>query len=77
MDENTKLFHAYEKHRKISNTIWILSDNEGNVVSSFQGIALLGKRHFRSLFKADNHTTIVDTARMVGYFPCFVNEEDN
>jgi hypothetical protein len=38
-DENTKFFQAYAKGRKISNTIWSLSHNEGNVVSSFEGLA--------------------------------------
>jgi len=37
-DENEKLFQAYAKGIKFSNTIWILKDNQGHKVSSFEGM---------------------------------------
>jgi len=61
----------------MSNTIWILSKRYVNVVTSFEDLSKLGKRQFQSIFKEDNQTTIVDVVRMVGFFPRFVNEEDN
>jgi hypothetical protein len=67
-DENTKKFQAYAKGRKMSNTIWSLSDNNGNVVTSFEYLANLGRRHLQSLFKEDNQTTIADVVRMAVFF---------
>ena len=50
-DENTKFFQAYAKGRKCSNTIWELPSAEGEMVSSFEGLAALGVDHFGTLFK--------------------------
>jgi len=50
-DDNTKFFHAYAKGRKSLNTIWKLSNPEGEEVNSFEGMAIEGVRHFRELFK--------------------------
>jgi hypothetical protein len=76
-DENTKFFHAYAKGRKAANTIWSLKDQEGRSVTSFEGLANMGKIHFQSLFKADRRVNIVDIIRLDLYFPSFVNEEGN
>ena len=45
-DENTKIFHAYVKGRKMQNTIWELDDDSGNKISSFNGLSRLGVNHF-------------------------------
>jgi hypothetical protein len=37
-DENTKLFQAYAKGRKMVNTIWSLKDSNGRSISSFEGL---------------------------------------
>jgi hypothetical protein len=52
-DENTKLFHAFAKGRKVSNTIWKLKGHGDTSVSTFEGLAEMGKNHFQALFKAD------------------------
>jgi hypothetical protein len=36
-DEKTKFFQDYAKGRKYVNTIWNMKDQEGRVVSSFEG----------------------------------------
>jgi hypothetical protein len=50
-DENTKFFHAYAKGRKEANTIWSLKDQEDRPVTTFEGLANMGKNHFQTLFK--------------------------
>jgi hypothetical protein len=76
-DENTKLFHAFSKGQKATNTIWSLKDQEDILVTSFKGIENLGKRHFQTLFKEDRRANIVDIIKMALHFPRFVDEEGN
>lgn len=49
-DENIKIFQAYTKGRKISNTFWSLKDIKGREVSNFEGLSNLGKNYFHILF---------------------------
>jgi hypothetical protein len=76
-DENTKLFQAYAKGRKMSNTIWSLQDSEGRKISSFDGLDRLGKNLFQSLFKATPGASLEDIVRLALLFPKFVGEEEN
>jgi hypothetical protein len=57
-DENTKLFQAYAKGRRVENTIWSLKDQEDRSCTTFEGLANLGKNHFQTLFKADRNINI-------------------
>jgi hypothetical protein len=50
-------------------------DQEGRSITSFEGLANMGKIHFQSLFKANRRVSIVDIIRLDLYFPSFVNEE--
>jgi hypothetical protein len=76
-DENTKFFHAYAKGRKATNTIWSLKDQEDRPVTSFEGLANMGKNHFQTLFKEDRMTNLADIIKLALYFPSFVDEENN
>lgn len=46
-------------------------------VSSLDGLAQLGKNYFQSLFKADSRSSIAKIVRVAGYFPLFVDDEEN
>jgi hypothetical protein len=63
-----KFFQAYAKGRKLENTIWILNDHHGRAISSFEGMAQLGNKHFQNLFKADERVTIAEIVRMALFF---------
>jgi hypothetical protein len=76
-DENTKFFHAYAKGRKSKNTIWKLQDQEGRMVSTFEGLDEMGKNHLKSLFKAGQRENIADIVRLSIYYQRFVDEEWN
>jgi hypothetical protein len=76
-DENTIFFQAYAKGRKVENTIWSLKDQEGRSITSFEGLANMGKNHFQSLFKADRNVNIPEIIKVALYLPSFVNEQGN
>jgi len=76
-DENTKFFQAYAKGRRMNNTIWELENETGDQICSFEGLAEMGIKHFESLFKAQEESSIAEIVRVAGYFPRFVMEEDN
>jgi hypothetical protein len=76
-DENIKSFQAYAKGRKMANTIRSLNDPEGRLVSSFEGLARLGKEHFQNLFKEDMRVSMEGIVIIALYFPIFVEEDEN
>jgi len=77
VDENTKYFQAYEKGRKLPNTIWSLKNSLGNKVSTFEGLDRMGNMHFSSLLKVDNHSSMEEIVCLDDFFSGFVNEYDN
>lgn len=76
-DENTKFFQAYAKGRKLCNTIWNLQDGEDREVSSFEGLATLGRDHFQNLFKDPVGASTSEVIRVAQIFPRYVDVDDN
>jgi hypothetical protein len=76
-DENTKFFQAYAKGRRMTNTIWSLTDPLGNKASSFQDMAQLSTLHFKNLFKEEAHPQIETILGIIRPFPRIAKEEDN
>ena len=76
-DENTKFFQAYSKGRNITNTIWGISNNLGDRVTSFDGLANVGVQHFGNLFKERSGANIVEVVQLAQFFPCLVEPVDN
>ena len=54
-----------------------MKDQEGRIVSTFLGLAEMGKNHFKTLYKADQRVSIVDIVRLALFYPNFVNEQNN
>jgi hypothetical protein len=75
-DENTKLFQAFSKGRKMANTIWSLRDQRGEEVTNFNELADLGTNHFKALFKAQEETSIAEIIKVAQLFPRFVEEDE-
>ena len=46
-------------------------------VSSFEGLATMGRIHFQYLFKVDERATIPKFVKMSQFFSSFVNDEDS
>lgn len=76
-DDNTTFFHAFAKGRKSLNAIWKLNTPEGEEVSSFEGMANEGIRHFSDIFKEIDHVNMVEVVKMAHLFPGFADEMDN
>jgi hypothetical protein len=72
-----KKIQAYAKGRRVENTLWSLKDQEGRSITSFEGLANLGKSHFQTLFKADRRVNIVEIIKVGLYLPSFMNEQGN
>ena len=51
-DDDTKLFHAYARGRKASNTVWSLVDEHGSTHDIVEGMDSTGVEHFKKLYKA-------------------------
>ena len=49
-DDNTSLFYKFANHRKNINSIWKISDDDGNLVEGFESIAGDGVNHFENIF---------------------------
>ena len=64
-------------YRKDINTIWRISDDEGNLVEGFESIARVGVQHFETLFQEDKDLHLPKTVKSAGLFPTSINEEDN
>lgn len=60
----------------MANTIWSLNNPSSRPITSFEGLAQLGARHFQNLFKADGRVPIDVIVRLALFFPRFVNEEE-
>ena len=75
-DENTKCFHSYAKGQKLNNTIWGLTQGDGQMVNTFEGLASMGITHFKNLFKEKAGSSITEIVKVVGLFPSFVEEEE-
>ena len=59
------------------NTICGIKESDVRSISSFEGLAQMGKNHFHTLFKADQRANIADIIRLALHFPRFVDEEGN
>ena len=61
--------------RKNHNAIWSLKDEDGLVVEKDQALKDLGVRHFHSIFKDDNLTTISAQLNVIKLYPSFFSPE--
>jgi len=75
-DENTKFFQNYAKGRKKSNTIWSLKTKYGKQANSFEELSLMGRSHFKNLFKAPSEVSLAEVIQTTQTFSRYVDEED-
>ena len=55
-DSNTKYFHMLASGRRNQNSIWSLSDEDGNIYEDETTLKDLGLSHFANIFKDDGGT---------------------
>jgi len=57
-DNNTKFFHNFSNHRRVTNTVWDVVNAQGIVVNSQFELAWEAKTHFQNVFKDPRVTSI-------------------
>jgi hypothetical protein len=67
---------TFSKGRKLNNTIWSLTQRDGQLVNTFEGLSSLGISHFKDLFKAQSGSSIGEIVKAARFFPRFVEEEE-
>jgi hypothetical protein len=58
-DKNTKFFHKFASQRSSHNTIWDLSDEDGNLISTEVGIKKMAYNHFKTQYRAHVQKTLI------------------
>jgi len=46
-------------------------------VTSFERISNLGTQYFKRLFQDDGRANLDKIVRVLGYFPCYIEEEES
>ena len=54
-----------------------MQDDKGKKVTNFEGLSSMGVNHFKSIFAAQQGTSIAYIVKIVGLFPHFVDQDGN
>lgn len=54
-----------------------MQENKGIIVIDFEGLSSLGVKHFKSIFSAQQGTSIAEIVKIAGLFPSFIDQEGN
>lgn len=70
-------FHNYANGKRANNTIWKMPTEDGQFTHSFHQLAHLGNSHFQQLLKAPRGATLSEIVRIIGLFPCFIDQDES
>jgi hypothetical protein len=76
-DRNTKFFHAYASSRKQLNTIWGITKEGVQVISSNQELQAEAVEYFQNLYKDQPKLAITDQLAVLKNYPRMFTKEDN
>jgi hypothetical protein len=76
-DKNTSFFHKYATHRRNINTIWDISDEEGNNFSTLTDIRATTFNHFKSLFSEIGYEDMPTQFNVIKEVPRFFTDEES
>jgi len=76
-DNNTSFFHKFSNHRRVSNAVWDIENDDGIVVSSQRDLARTARSHFRHIFDDPKTTSIASQLTLLEVFPTLAREDDN
>lgn len=68
-DKNPKFFQNFANHRRISNSIWDLEDQNGNLLSDYDSISSNVISYFKKIFARDNSLSIESQLQVIKLFP--------
>ena len=54
-----------------------MQDDRERNVTNFEGLSSMGVNHFKSIFIAQQGTSIADIVKITGFFPRFVSQDRN
>jgi hypothetical protein len=75
-DKNTKFFHAYASSRKMNNTIWDITKEDGTVITCSHEIEEEAVGFFQNIFKAHENLTITNQLVVLRHYPRMFSEEE-
>jgi hypothetical protein len=76
-DKNTSFFHKFASQRCSHNTIWDLTDEEGNIISTDLKLQKMAFKHFKAQYRAIDSENIDTQLNVLKTVPHFFNDEDN
>eukprot|EP00253_Pinus_taeda_P005909 PITA_05909 len=76
-DKNTQLFHRYANHKRKVNSIWEISDAEGNQVQTQQEITRLAIARFEWAYRCRDLECAEDQVWGINEYPMMFDEEVN
>ena len=54
-----------------------MQDDRGNKATTFEGVSSMGVEHFKSIFAAQQGTSIIKIVKIARIFPRFVEQDGN
>lgn len=75
-DENSKFFHNFSNHWRITNSIWDLKVNEDLILNKAPKLKQAAINHFQRLFTKLDHNNILQQLNTVQTFPHLLSSED-
>jgi hypothetical protein len=75
-DRNTKFFHAYANSRKLINSIWDITKEDGSVINGNHELHKEVVGFFQNTFKAHENLFITDQLVVLRNYPRMFSEEE-
>jgi hypothetical protein len=76
-DNNGKFYHKFVNFRKNLNSMWKITDQNGQLDKSFEDISRAGRLYFGNLFKEPLGCPIEEMLKLKNLFPMVFNDEMN
>jgi hypothetical protein len=77
-DKNTKYFHKFVEHKRLTNTIWVLTDLEGHNLTSRVDLRSVYFKFFRAMYKeVDKENTLTQFSVIKDVPHIFIDEESD
>jgi hypothetical protein len=61
--------HRFAMHRRILNTIWDISDEDGSIKSSYKEISVVAYNHFKAQYKEIGHEDTFNQINVIKEVP--------
>jgi hypothetical protein len=76
-DKNTKYFHKFVEHKRLTNTIWVLTDLEGHNLTSRVDLRSVYFKFFRTMYKEADKEDTLTQFRVIKDVPRIFTDEES